>query len=848
MPHEKAIRETRLPIRQALRLRWAAIAIVFLLAPTTLPVIATLGPVLTPGQVDIHGPRLESITYTVEGLDGVAATDLSTGSINVFDLSFGVAAWTSLTALSVQKGTDSTFQMYGIYFNMLRPVTNTTSFHRAISELWNQSQFESAYLSGVAGYTTPAVMPCQAYPTSCDKTGFISSNPTIFPASSDSTELGLAAASLRAAGLVPTDGIGGPIITSFSFPTSVNSSTYWHFGNSTGPEFVPNWWPRSSLGRNFFSDYISANAQKIGLHINVHPFFSLGTAITHVILPSRYVVVKDGAYVPGKPVATCTTWGCPGYNTRPDYNFSMAQNDQADSWDMYSYGFEESLNFVSLGEAFNSAFGTSGTNPTNYHTPQMDFASNGVIYAKTVGQAVKSAKQVALIQLQDLPFLNIYQSNTLWAALINGWTGYADLPGTGPSTGAGLRYTSLNLVHTCYMSTNTRPATSQTCVNGGNAITGLGDLPNPGGGLSPLYGFSTAYDSDIWQNIYDSPLATPPNGFKAPLKFMNWMTSSYKTKSFTGLTGTGAGWFDMQGAGPLNIVGGKIYTFNFLPNVYFSDHVQMTAYDYNYSLFQFFLPSVSPLTVVTPSIASPYTPSVLMATYISPSNPLQIQVYVNSSSVWNLADLQMPVLPAHIFETYFNPLAIVDYPSFLDTAQNPPTAIAAAPTFTSGKPATPAWLFGLPNLEVGTGSFILRTTNETWGTTTLLRNPNYYRTYWQLYSFNSTNSVPKGTPYSLNLSVYEWSYSLTNCPSGDHACKIPMNSTAAPGPVIGSYQVVKGNAVKASGLLECSDGICTATIDTTALPKGNNEVIVTLSYSYLGLDRVWYQQYGFRIT
>ena len=40
----------------------------------------------------------------------------------------------------------------------------------------------------------------------------------------------------------------------------------------------------------------------------------------------------------------------------------------------------------------------------------------------------------------------------------------------------------------------------------------------------------------------------------------------------------------------------------------------------------------------------------------------------------------------------------------------------------------------------------------------------------------------------------------------------------------------------------------TATISTSTLAKGAHEIIITQPYTYLGLPRTYYEQYGFKVT
>jgi len=338
------------------------------------------------------------------------------------------------------------------------------------------------------------------------------------------------------------------------------------------------------------------------------------------------------------------------------------------------------------------------------------------------------------------------------------------------------------------------------------------------------------------------------------------MTTSYTAKAFTGTLPTGSFLFQAaNGDKSTKIVKGEVYTFNFLPNIYWTDGVQMNALDYNYSLWQYDLAGSSLLPdSATPGTGELTGPTGLIASYVPPgqgSEPLTIQVYINSSSVWNLLLLQISILPAHIFSHYFNN-DLFSSSTTLDTALNAKAAIALDPI---NKTGLPAWLMAEPNLEVGTGPFILNyprtSTEETTSTGLIVANPNYYRENWQMYTWNSSNIVSKGDSFTESFPIYLWTYSTTACASAvDNVCKVPMSTANVDGgKITGTWSIVKGTSdtapytVVSSGPLTCgaANGDCTATLPTGT--AGTFHVIIQVQYSYLGLSRTWYQSWGYKV-
>ncbi|MBI3858864.1 MAG: hypothetical protein HY296_01280 [Thaumarchaeota archaeon] len=872
-----------------------------------------------------------------------------------YDLSFSAAEWAGFS--SAQKGTTGSFGLQGIYFNQLRPIVNDSKFHRAIEYLWNATQFLGTYLGGIAGTVTPALFPCSSFATSCDTTygstwsygsarnlvkavqqlvsikapaslgggeyivpyHLVAGIPTAYSTAGCSQLTGdISTGAAPAACTTLTNSLKAAL----NYGTGV-SSAWWCVkatscttastkGFSPGNYFVPLWVYRNSLGRHYFSDWIVPNSARIGLltAANLKGTGGIVYARAHVFGPSAAAVISDGIYTPTGTSATCaasypkpglvfstTTSGagaCPGWNTKPVYNYShTVYGAGIDDWDMYSFGYSASVNYVFFVDAQNSAFGASTINPTNLHNATMDKYSNPSIFASTGSAASAATVNVAKAQLRGLAMMVIYYTKTLFANYITGWAGWAFIPNYGTSGGPGLFYTGLNLYRTCWTSTTSTCAPSQisapTLSNPPYSTTlnvGLDQIPDPNGGLNPLWPATTVYDNDVWGNIYDSPLNTPVAGFQAPLQFMSWMTTSFSTTSFTGSTPTGCATFKnfyFQKASHQTCAqgqisqafNGNIYTFVFRNNVYFSDHVRADAYDFNYSLWQSGVTNPFLTVGLLPDLSTPFLGllaggSGLILSQISPDG-LTLKAWINNHAVWNLLNLGVPVLPWHIFK-YYNQDKFATDVTMLDTAKQP----LAQCTFTrTGSCAVlPGWLKALPNLEIGTGPFILRTTDETLGSALLVNNPNFYRAFWQYYTYAPANQVIHGASFTIKTNVYEWTYNTTRCPLTDHKCKIPMtlSNLGVTGGANGGANVAgatlsslctlgctwkivdaSGTTIPGfSGTLTCglANGLCqSSSFSTAALPAAPYlaHVIVTVHYTYNGLARTWVQDLGFKL-
>jgi hypothetical protein len=389
--------------------------------------------------------------------------------------------------------------------------------------------------------------------------------------------------------------------------------------------------------------------------------------------------------------------------------------------------------------------------------------------------------------------------------------------------------------------------------------------------LNPLYSTEWVWQEDIWGQIYDSPLMPAPTALTTVNDYINWMTVapgnvttlySNLVKPFTGTTQTGAGWSNAWQPGssntPKKIVNGQVITLDFRNNITWSDNVPLTAYDFNYSLWAWNITGNS--GSYTPLMYEMYGSSGLIATYINPSDPYEIQIYVNSSSIWNLNEVTVSVLPMHILHN-FNVADLAQPTGAVDLTQpSTSTATDAASSSFCGKGCLlndPTWMQYLPNLEVGSGPFYLYTyAGITSGAGVLKANPNYDRTAWNVIAAMPANTIPAtATSYPFSTNIQEFTYNPTASTvtfGGDYG-SLASYATGYVGitNATASIQLYSSNGTKVgsavtTGITE-TDGTYTASIGTSALTPGAYEIVLTANYNFLGLARAWYQASGFTI-
>ncbi len=785
---------------------YVAISIALMFVFAAIPVVAAApqNGIISAAQADLHGPRVNKVEFSVISTDATLYSSLAAGTIQGPEWTFTTGSYTSAqsdTNLAANSSLGYTF--YGIGFNELRPVTNTTAFHRAMAYLTDYSFIESTVLSGVAGAAQPDLFPCLAYPTAC------STSIATYPYSSTYAN---AVSQLKLAGLKEGN----------TTDVALSSISWTYNGQPFTPKFI---YRSDDPLRTGVATSLISNAKAIGLQFNAQGI-SGSSASTDVYGPSASAALKAGVYNPAT-----------GLNTPPVFNYSAAA--AGDNWDMYTYGWSTSADYNWAFSFFNTQNVATSLNFLNYYNTTMDKDTNALQYASTIAAAQTAAQKVDQDAASSLPYLMSFYQNTLWANYVNGWTGYVNTPAAGPDTLTGIYWTLLNVHPT-------------NDANGGTFNYAIHQAADAGG-MNPLYNTNWIWQVDVWSEVYDSALATPPAQNNIALALMNWMTSSYSIASFSGSTGTTAGWFQMQGSqGTANkIVSGDVITFNFDKNLTWSDNVPVTAADYNFSLYSEGISAPPTLPdVATPLSGTLSGPSGLWATYIPPTNPYQIQIYINSSSVWNIPSVLPVVMPQHIFK-YFNIDKMATEAATLDLTLPYSAATASAEcgspcSFLTSTPA-PTWLQYLPNLEIGSGPFTLAAYSAATGAGQLNKNVNYFRSDWE----STATTVTAGSTYNMAEDINETIYNAgTSAMSGVPAGQVgvvPITNATGTVTVISSPGTASNKTVASIPLSGGTNGAYTAAISTTGWAPGTYELVTQASFNFLGLARTWYQAAGITV-
>jgi len=537
---------------------------------------------------------------------------------------------------------------------------------------------------------------------------------------------------------------------------------------------------------------------------------------------------------------------------------------------MYTFGWVTSVSPLAQAEFWNSAFMGTSINFVNFYNKSMDYYSNGVLYASTTAQWQTAAIGIANVAMQQLPYSLFYFENTLYANYVNGWTGYANEPTVGPNTGGGIYYTLLN-VH------------STTNSTGGNLNYGIHQQADTGG-MNPMYATNWVWQVDIWSEIFDTPLATPPTEFTTVNAFLNYMTTSYSVTSYTGKVPSGS--FIFQKPAKTGITNGQMITFTFANNLTWSDNTPFTAKDYQTSLYYWNLAYSAKLPdESTPDTGILSGPSGLIASKVVSTNT--IELFINSNSIWNLANSVVPVFPTHILQ-YFNPDHFSTAVSDVDTTQ---PYLSASSYAIYGAPKAPKWVTYEPNMEIGSGPFTLTTYSETTGDGVLTANPNYFRAAWYANMPTLTSGTPYTNNYTISMYINNPSISTPYCgvaPSSTGYCpltgKVPGESSvklkgvvtlylctgvnANTGAVVGctlqpgTYNLVQhiaytctNSGVYANGKCPKGDKVVKTytngyylSVPTTTLAAGTYEVVLTTHFSFQGLARTYYQATGFVLS
>ncbi len=847
--------------------KYIVLAIAFLLALSSSATIASAssskGTLLAPAAVDTHGPRINAIDFSVISVDSALSSTLGTGGIQAAEWSFLAGSYASLKSNSnVKEGKTLGYTFDGIAFNNAQPIIGNVHYRLAIQYLTNYGQIQSVSLSGIDGAAAPYLMPCAVYPLTCN---------TKVPL--EKYNLVQAAVQLSESGLTVT--YNGAAITTAQIAklsASKLASLVWTYN---GAAFSPLFYYRNDDPlRSSVATLLTSAAKSVGLVIDAVGISDEEAGGT-IYGASEGDVIQNGGYCASGPNA--------GYNDCPPAIINETSAAlAADNWDMYTFGWVTSSAFTFQG---GYEFTSSQVNNDNFNAfinSTLDYNNNLVLYGSTMAASEGAAKTVGLIFAQQLPSVISFYQNYLFADYIQGWTGYANEPTTGPNTATGAYYTFLNIHQT-------------SSAIGGTVNYGLHGIPDTGS-LNPIAYPNWVWQADIYDVIYDAPLGTPPAAIAVPNAYFSYMLSGTDPSApagsvqtmpglqiapYNGLTPVGAFNFqDPVTTDQANIVHGQAITFTFANNITFSDNVPVTAYDYNYSLYALNL-AVSPSlpTAFSPYIGADSGPLGLWATTVNPATN-SITMYLNDSSVWNVLDVNVPVLPEHLFN-YLNINVADAVEANIDFSQTYGGATGPVPGSTQG--TAPAAITYLPTINLASGPFWLFTINEATGSGILNANVNYFRSSWydnlkaNTFTFKSGTETLKSYPSeyiynagaSSNMSVAAGGYGYVNMTSanlqasnGGNAADSSMSCSASAQAYSGSApsgNIFKGKAVgspittsstsETPGFTVTCNGNGQIVVSITphsvsGMTKGIYEITVTGTYTFLGEARTWYQFFG----
>ncbi|QQG49491.1 MAG: hypothetical protein HY247_04115 [archaeon] len=800
---------------------------------------ATEGVYFNGAQTQTHGPLVDKVIISVYTTEGGMQGAVAAGTIQAPEWTFSTGAYTSLGSNpDVIENSTVSYSWFGIAFNTLKFPGSNVHYRRAIQDLQDYSYIQATILNGVEGTASPDVLPCAAYGAACQPMD--GSNSSV---RSYSLNLTAAASELLQAGLF-CDGCTA---------STANSSTLWFKDAGHTLPFSPDLWRRTTHHRNPWGARTSFEASQIGLSFNNH-LVGGGGAQANCFLPNAAEVTTPGSY----------NSGTGGNNPQVTNGTAIT----ADHCDMLTFGFISGPAFNGNLQEYNSQFSGIPTNTMNYDDQSstvtnathvnINVATNKVLLAPDAATANRWAKNFAIGYSQQLPTVMGYFENELFADNSNGWTGYANLATQSPNDLTGLFYTLLN-VHKCGSSTcdldTSYPFTANAGVVGGTFKLALQQVSDQDG-LFPLYNTNWVWQADVYGSIYDTALATPPSQTNVVNAFMDYMTTSHSIVGFSGMTPGGKAEFNYQqlkGAGQhtaQNIVSGQKITLNFANNITFYDQIPFTATDYQFSL-DFTNVAASPNY---PDSASPFSgiaggSAGLIASVVT--SKYSIDIYLNSSSFWNLPNVLVPVFPQHMWK-YFNTDHVSTLLSTVDTTKSFFFVNAYS---TQNAPKAPKWIFFLNNLEVGSGPFWLKSWDTPTGTGEIDRNPYYFRTAWD--SNVSANSVAVGTPFLFSTALYMPIFNPTAsayCGVASGAtgtCQVkgtnPGQSWASLGKAVGVYTAAGALVKKYNLAKNTGTGIYSASIPTALLAPGNYKIVVSTTYTFQGLKRTWYQASGFNV-
>jgi ABC-type transport system substrate-binding protein len=388
-----------------------------------------------------------------------------------------------------------------------------------------------------------------------------------------------------------------------------------------------------------------------------------------------------------------------------------------------------------------------------------------------------TAQASAYLQSQ-LPYITLFFGTTLVPINVQNWRGYTIEPPFTPIT--------LDL----------HPSNSTV---GSFYRIGYGAGPDT---LNP-YTYLAAIDDYIFGAQYVSPLQIALN---SSVDYFPWAAYNYSVTASSGL---------MPNGEPYN---GTVITFNFLHDITWADGVPLTAEDYNFTLWYFdvggfthdpYNPSIDTIEY-SPGITLNYTaeanyPSLvwydgapgMVGTYVPPNNPYQLQIYFNTSSIFNLYNIfGFPTIPEH-------------------------TLAHVSPVQMSQESSPQQYL---PQYVPASG-YMFESWSPSASFTAQLRNPSYFLT--NPYVNQITATTGSTAQFSVTVKTYNTSQIISNS-TGYFAIYNPVNNAAATLYVanFNSMQILQTVQMQNTG-----PGVYTATINTANLQPGSYLLLAQVNWT-----------------
>lgn len=345
----------------------------------------------------------------------------------------------------------------------------------------------------------------------------------------------------------------------------------------------------------------------------------------------------------------------------------------------------------------------------------------------------------------------------------------------------------------------------------GSALTGtfyIGGLSTEAPRLMNVYSSTAAASLSLLYRLYDAPFTSNNSD---PAQILPWVAQSWKIEPHVNaVTPNG------------KIVDGQIITLDFARNVTFQDGVPLTAEDYNFTLWYLDTPGLSSgvynlhglklnYSVVAQNAAPFYFGLLPKLVYseVNQSDPYQIKLYFNTSSVWMIYQIGIIILPMHIFDKI------------------PPQQLANK----------------LYINELGSGPYIFAGWDQQKGIGQVVAN----LAYWKIDPLTQWSSVQWGQPYMLsaNVTTIVWNnntnlfdtYPVTNATAQIQVVRLSGQPVKF---MDGSPAVV--------AMTHVSGNIYMGSVDTSKLVPGTYEAIVNATYYAGGLRHEFLRFYSFTVS